>query len=244
MYLRIKQVLMSDHAMKNLLFLFFLCSAGVILAQDSLSVAGDSKYREDQFYVGVTYNLITKIPAGVNIKGLSGGINFGFMRDMPINDRRNIAVALGAGLALDQYGQTLFIGENPDESTIFRTLLDDVEYDKNRLNTAAIEVPFEFRWRTSTATEYKFWRVYAGMRLRYTYWYRSYFRQPDNEVAQTDIPEFQNLGFDATLSIGFGTFNFYVNYALTPYFKDAETENTLEKIGYQPLKLGLIFYIL
>ena len=225
----------------TLLLLFF---GAHIFAQDSLTVKGDSKYREDQFYLGVTYNLITKTPRSVNLKGLSGGVNFGYLRDMPINERRNVAIALGAGIALDQYGQTLFIGEDENEQTIFRTLTNDIDYDENRFNTASIEIPLEFRWRTSTATIYKFWRVYGGVRMAYTYWYKSLFRQPNNEVIQTDIPEFQTLSFAATLSVGYSTFNFFAHYTFMPLFKDAVTEVGREEISFQPLKLGIIFYIL
>jgi len=215
------------------------------MAQDSLSTSNlDNKYREDQFYVGVTYNLLTKVPNSVNVKGLSGGVHFGFLRDMPINQERNIAVAVGAGMALDQFGQTLFIGEDANENTIFRELTPDIDYRKNRLNTAALEIPVEFRWRTSTPSDYRFWRIYAGVRTSYIYWYRSYFRQDGNEVAQTDIPELQRLNFAGTMAIGYGTFNFYVNYTFTALMKGATTTDTGEEIGFQPLKLGIIFYIL
>ncbi len=234
---------MRPPSYRIIVFLLLLVGTS-LLAQDSLMVKGDAKYREDQFYLGFTYNLIYKVPRGVNIKGLSGGINFGYLRDMPLNKRRNIAVGLGVGVSLDQYGQTLFIGEDTNEETIFRTLTSDINYSKNRLNTATLEVPIEFRWRTSTATEYKFWRVYGGIRMGYVYWYRSYFRQPDNEVAQSDIPELQNLTFSATLSVGYGTFNFFMNYMFTPLFENAITQDTQEAIGFQPIKLGIIFYIL
>ena len=163
---------------------------------------------------------------------------------MPINERRNLALALGVGLSIDQYGQTLFIGEDSNEESIFQILTSEINYRKNRLNMATLEVPLEFRWRTSTETDYRFWRVYGGLRMGYTYWYRSLFQQPDNEVAQTDIAEFQNLSFAATLSIGYGTFNFFVHYALTPFFKDSVIRDTQETIGFQPIKLGIIFYIL
>ena len=87
----------------------------------------DTKYREDQFYAGVTYNLITKTPSGFNFKGVSGGIHFGFLRDMPINEQRNIAVAIGLGLSFYQYGQNLFIGEDTTKKTIFSILDDSVD---------------------------------------------------------------------------------------------------------------------
>lgn len=213
--------------------------------EDSLSVKNpDKKYREDQFYVGVTYNLLTNVPDAVNLSGVSGGIQLGFLRDMPINEERNMAIALGVGFAFDRFGQTLFIGEDTQENTIFKPLESDIDYSSNRFSTAALELPLEFRWRTSTPTQYKFWRIYAGARLSYTYWYRAYLSQPNNNVSQTDIPEFEPLRVAATLSLGYSTFNFYVNYSITPFFNGAFAEGTQEEIGFNPLKVGIIFYIL
>lgn len=231
--------------LKNIVCLFWILMVFNSFGQDSLDVKiVDDKYREDQFYIGLTYNLVTKVPGNIKVKGVSGGLQFGYLRDMPINEQRNISVALGVGMAFDQYGENLFIGELPNEETIFRPLLDDVDYDTNRFSTSSIELPVEFRWRTSTATEYKFWRIYTGVRMSYTYWYSGYFKQTNNKVIQTKISEFQPLNFAVTFAFGYATFNFYANYTLTPFFKDAYTEDTLEEIGFSPFKLGLIFYIL
>jgi hypothetical protein len=154
----------------------------------------DTKYREDQFYIGITYNLLSDVPDGVKIRGLSGGIQFGFLRDMPINKRRNLAIAVGAGLAFNEYGQLLFIGEAPDGKTIFTVLNDqNVDFTRNRFSTSTIEAPIEFRWRSSTPDIYKFWRVYVGFKLGYAFWYKSTFKQPGNNVTQTDIPEFEKV---------------------------------------------------
>lgn len=230
---------------KHIMCLFWILVVFHSFGQDSLSIKEvDHQYREDQFYVGLTYNLLTRVPNDVKIKGVSGGIQFGFLRDMPINPQRNISIAIGAGLAFDKYGDNLFIGEDQNEESIFRPLLEDVEYAKNRFSTSSLEVPIEFRWRTSTATAYKFWRIYTGVRMSYTYWYSAYFEQTDNKVTQTKISEFQPLNFALTFAFGYATFNFYANYSLTPFFKDAYTVDKIEEIGFSPLKLGLIFYIL
>jgi len=232
-------------ALKNLCNLLFLFLAVSTMAQDSIPKADiDNLYREDQIYAGVTYNLLTSVPSNVNLKGFSGGVNFGFLRDMPINDERNFAIGLGLGLAFDRYGHNLFIGEDADGNTIFSVLDSSTDFSVNRLNTATIEAPLEIRWRTSTPTVYKFWRIYSGVRVGYTYWYRSHFKQPNNEVSQTDIPEFDRLRLAATLSFGYGTFNFYANYSINPFFKNATLTDTNEALNYRPLKLGVIFYIL
>ena len=137
-------------------FKFLLTSLLVLvslqtIAQDTIPpIAVDSLYREDQFYIGVTYNLPLNLPSGGNIRGLSGGIQFGFLRDMPINKQRNLAIAIGAGLTIDQLGQNIFIGETTSDETIFRVLDGNVDYTRNRFNMAIIEAPVEFRWRTST----------------------------------------------------------------------------------------------
>jgi hypothetical protein len=163
---------------------------------------------------------------------------------MPINKRRNLSVALGIGASFDEYGSTLFIGEDQANRTIFTSLSDnEVTYDVNRFSSSSIEVPLEFRWRSSSAQNYTFWRFYAGVRLGYTYWYKSSFKQDGNTVTQTDIPEFNKMRLGATLSVGYNTVNFYAYYGITPFFDNAVTTNGTP-IDMRTLKLGLLFFIL
>jgi len=224
--------------------LLFLCVISMT-AQDSIPAADlDHRYREDQFYAGVTYNLLASVPSNVKLNGVSGGVHFGFLRDMPINEKRDFAIAIGAGLSFDQYGYNLFIGEDANENTIFRVLNSETQFDRSRFSTATVEVPLEIRWRTSTPQSYKFWRIYGGVRVGYTYWYRSFFSQSDNQVSQTKIPEFDRLRLGATLNFGYSTFNFYAYYSINSFFKDAVIEDTNEPLDFRTLKLGVIFYIL
>lgn len=204
----------------------------------------DNKYREDQFYFGFTYNLLINKPSGARSNGLTGGLSFGYLRDMPINKRRNIAIAVGLGVSFDEYGNTLFIGEDAEEQSIFTVLdEDDVVFDRNRFSTASLEIPLELRWRSSTAEIYRFWRVYAGVRLSYAYWYKSSFKQSGNNVNQTDIPEFDNIRLGATFAFGYNTVNFYAYYGLNPFFTEAVTTQG-DPVDFTTLKLGLLFYFL
>ena len=231
-------------ALKILFTLFLGLISLTTVAQDTIpKFPVDSLYREDQFYIGVTYNVPLNLPSGGNIRGLSGGIQFGFLRDMPINKQRNVAIAIGAGLAIDQLGENLFIGETTNDETIFRVLDGNVDYTRNRFNMAIIEAPVEFRWRTSTPSSYKFWRVYGGFRVGYAYYYKATFKQSGNTVNQTKIPEFDPLRLSATLSLGYNTFNFFASYSINPFFKDAVTIEG-ESVDMRVLKVGLLFYIL
>ncbi len=203
----------------------------------------DSLYREDQFYVGVTFNLLLNGHSDISQSGFSGGIHLGFTRDMPINKRRNVAIGLGLGYSLNTYGQSLFIGEEEgNEETIFSSL-NNVDFETNRFTTHLVEVPLEFRWRTSTAQSHKFYRIYTGLRGGYLYRFKSNFVQTDNTVRQTRVDELNRFRLGATFTFGWNTFNFHFYYSLNPLFdKNATIDG--EKVGWNTCKIGLMFYIL
>jgi len=203
----------------------------------------DSLYREDQFYIGLTFHLLRDLPESVSQSGFSGGLHLGFIRDFPLNKRRNIGLGAGLGWSVNSFGQELFIGEDSNNNTVFRNLNSEgIDYDSNRFTTQLIEVPIEFRWRTSTPDSHKFWRVYSGLRLGYVYHFQSTFKQGGNQVIQTDVPEFDRFRIGTTLSFGYNTFNLHVYYSLNTFFKDAKLGNS--DIGITTFKVGLMFYIL
>ncbi|WP_079720763.1 porin family protein [Salegentibacter holothuriorum] len=209
---------------------------------DSVPFIIDSLYREDQFYVGLTFNLISNKPNAISQSGFSGGIHAGFTRDFPLNKRRNVAIAFGLGWSLNSYSQNLFIGEDEAGESVFRELTNNIDYSTNRFTTQLVEAPLEFRWRTSTAETYKFWRIYTGLRLGYIYHFKSNFVQPNNRVVQTNVPELDRFRVGATFTFGYNTFNFHIYYSLNSLFPDASLNG--ESIDISVFRAGLMFYIL
>ncbi|WP_438962934.1 outer membrane beta-barrel protein [Nonlabens sp.] len=237
--------------MRNLVLFFGLLFTLTALAQDNarnvkdnaIPTVVDSLYREDQFYIGLSFNLVNNGPSGFSQNGFSGGLHLGFIRDMPINKRRNKAIGIGLGISTNSYNSNLFIGEDSDGTSIYSILDGSVVYDSNRLNTNHIEMPIQYRWRTSTASNTNFWRIYTGVKLSYIYYYRARFEQVNNTVIQTDIPELNRLRYAATLTLGNGSFNAFVHYNLNTLFnKDAQING--EAIHFQPIKFGIEFYLL
>lgn len=234
--------------MKNVfLFLPLLFLPFIILAQevknisvDSLSTEVDSLYREDQFYVGFGFNLLLNRPKGVTQSGFSGGLHFGFTRDMPINKRRNKAIGLGLGMSINSYGFNMLIDEKDGQTTF--TEIED-SYDTNRLTSYLIEAPLEYRWRTSTASNYKFWRIYTGVRLGYVFWSRSNYIADDITIREKNLNALDKIRYGLTFTFGYNTFNFHVYYSLNSFF-DGTLENSTEDVGLNPLKVGIMFYIL
>ncbi|TBW30066.1 porin family protein [Gramella sp. KN1008] len=209
---------------------------------DTVPFTIDSLYREDQFYAGFSFNLVTNKPPSISQESFSGGLHLGFIRDFPLNERRNTAVGLGIGWSINSYGHNLFIGKDSSGKSLFRSLEDNEDYDTNRFTTQLVEAPIEFRWRTSTPQSYKFWRIYAGLRLGYVYHFRSNYKDTDTQVIVNDLDELNRFRLGSTFTFGYNTFNFQFYYALNPFFKDAVVDE--RELGLSTLKIGLTFYIL
>ncbi|WP_037374071.1 porin family protein [Salinimicrobium xinjiangense] len=204
----------------------------------------DSLYREDQVYIGITYNIVTGQPSEIQSSQFSGGLHLGFIRDMPLNERRNIALGVGLGWSIDTYGQNLFVGRQIDgEGSRFQVLdRNRIDFDANRFTTQSIDAPLQFRWRTSTPDSYKFWRIYTGLRPAYVYHFQSKFEQDGNTYRESDIPEFERFRLGATFTFGYNTFNFNFYYSLNSFFKDVDLDG--ESLDLRTFQVGLMFYLL
>ncbi|RCW93283.1 porin family protein [Winogradskyella arenosi] len=201
-------------------------------------------YREDQFYASVTYDLLNDKPSGISQNGFSAGFHFGVIRDMPINKRRNVAIGIGLGISGNSYNQKNILIQEVDNEVVF-TAIDEDDYNvsKNKFETYLIEVPFEIRWRTSTATDYNFWRIYTGFKVGYLVQSIAKFKSDLGDVKISNSDRFEPLQYGLTLSAGYGTWNFHMYYGLNTIFDKESTFNG-NALDTKAIKLGLMFYIL
>lgn len=203
---------------------------------------GDTRYREDQIYLGLTYNLLTQLPEGISQSNLSYGIQLGVIRDMPLNERRTFALGVGLGYGVNSYYTNLRAVQD-GESLQYVPIADASSFKRNKVETHLIEVPLELRWRNSTPEEYKFWRIYGGVKFGYVMGSRSKY------VSDTVVDSFynrdtENLRYGLTLNVGYNTFNLHAYYGLNALFEDGTRDAEGRLLEMVPLRLGLIFYIL
>lgn len=201
----------------------------------------DSLYREDQFYFGFNYNTLQQKPTGLSQQKFSIGISGGFLRDMPINKNRTKAFATGLGVSYNNYNQNLGI-TGTAENALYTVLDSDSDFDKNNFKQLLIDVPIEFRWRTSTYESYKFWRIYGGVKFSYLAYSKSVFKNGQGKTVITNNQDFNKFLYGLYLSAGYNTLNVYAYYGLNPIFKSAEIDG--QKIDMKALSVGVIFYIL
>ena len=232
--------------MKYLLLFAFFSPLFILQAQEEEQLAQvvDSLYREDQFYLGVSFNLLGEKPSNISQNRFSGGLQLGFVRDMPINKKRTHAIGIGVGLAGDTFSQNLLIDESVEDDTIDYTLItSDINEDTNRFALYSLEFPIEYRWRTSTPTSYSFWRIHTGVRLGYVFSFKSTFEDDNTTIVVRDVPELNTFQYGLTLSFGYGAFNFQGYYGLSTLFNEDAIIND-ERLDLKAVRLGLQFFFL
>ena len=233
--------------MRLFLSCFLFLSVFNVFAQENIipevvpEVKIDSVYREDQFYVAITYNTLVEKPTGLTQSKFSSGFSGGFLRDMPINKSTTVAIATGVGFSYLNNNQNMAItatAENPNYAIIG----SDTKYSKNKFSLLTFDVPIEFRWRTSTYESHKFWRIYTGIKLSYVLYDKSIFNSSTDKVLLTGNKDFNKFQYGPYVSLGYNTINLYAYYGLNPVFKSAKIND--ESVAMKSLNFGVIFYIL
>lgn len=224
-----------------LLFAFSAFGQEKSVPKEQVKATVDSLYREDQFYVGLDYNSLQNKPVGISQQKISLGVAAGFLRDMPINKNRNVAIATGLGFALNNYNENLTISKSGSTIT-YSTNNDGAGFSKNKFTQLLVEIPIEFRWRSSTFESYKFWRVYGGVKFSYLLYDRSVFAASQSKSIVTNNKDFNDFLYGVYLSGGYNSINLYAYYGLNPLFKSAVVNG--QKVDFRSVQLGIIFYIL
>ncbi len=232
--------------MKHIYFLclFCLCSSfsfaqeevldELTRKQDSIA-ALDFKYREDQFYFGISHTLMQAKPADFKGNSVSLGIDIGFLRDFPINKSRTIALAPGFGFSYQNLRNNFGLTEEGDY-----TLLSP--YKRNSLSLHMLDFPLELRWRNSTPASHKFWRAYLGVKASYVMGSRLKTSTDEYSTTLRGDANINKWLFGMYVGAGFNTWNFYAYYGLNPIYKEAPIKGDSEKLRL--FKVGVIFYIL
>ena len=222
-----------------ILFHFFLF---VAYSQDTLQVkVVDSLYREDQLYLGLTYNILDNRPADLKQNFFSPGINFGFLRDFPINKKRTVAIAPGIGFSYLGYNQNLLIQKI--EGEIDYTVVSSTTFNRNNLSFYAIDFPIEFRWRNSTPDNYRFLRIYSGFKYSYIFYDTSILRMNGNVTKVANNPDLVTSQMGVYLAIGYHSINFYTYYGITNLFQSNAAIDGIP-LELTTINLGFQFYIL
>ena len=225
--------------MNKATLVFFLVSiSSISFAQKDSLQLGD-KYADDQIYIAISYAQLYSQPNQINKSGFSYAMSAGFIKDIILNKKGSISMALGVGYGYNFFNHKLKV-EELNNQTFFSS---DNTLLSNKMRLHHLEFPLEIRWRTSSANKYKFWRIYTGFKFLYNLSNKFEFIDANNSlIPYSDVSSYNKFQYGLTLSAGYDAFNIHVFYGLTPIFKNATINN--EAINTKAITFGLIFYIL
>jgi len=195
-------------------------------------------FREDQWYLGASFMILQTKETAFKPQGLSRHFQWGFIRDIPLTSNGKLATGIGLGMSFERY--TTNFSRVAEGVGKFHYTIADQPAAPLFFSTHALELPLSFRWRNATPDDFAFWRVYGGVSLRWNY--TTKIRQDALEIKNSS--DIQNLGAVANLSFGYNTWNFYIAYPLTPFFNESFRNANQQPLDLNPIKIGLIFYIL
>ncbi len=158
----------------------------------------------------------------VEISPFSRGINLQMMYPV-LGNKSNTALAIGFGLACQNYYLNSFINYNND-SLWFTEIPDSLNCTKYKLNTNYITVPIEIRFRTNPNNNNKSYKIYAGFRAgmlinsHTKYVGKNPLTNEKIKEKQFYIKHIEKFDYGVTIRIGLGKFMLNGYYSLSTLF--------------------------
>ena len=202
------------------------------------SIISKDNYREDQFYFGSSYFIQTEPIENFKQNGFSGNFQFGFVRDLPLNNNSTKAIGIGLGYERNFFTSNIQPIET-DGNIDYRIVISRFLESKNKISFSSFVIPIEYRWRRSSIDQYKFWRIYTGLKIKKNF---PLYSNP-SYGSEITIDEIEDWTTSIYLNAGYNTWNISLEYDLKPILKNKKTSNG-ENLNISFFRLGLIFYIL
>lgn len=219
---------------------FFLLFTLLLFVQSSFTQSGklEESYREDQFYFGSSYFIQTEPLEDFKQNGFSGNFQFGFIRDFPVNNSSTKAVGIGLGFERNFFTSNIQPSEIEDNID-YRIVVSRFLESKNKISFSSIVLPIEYRWRKSSINEYKFWRIYSGLKLKKNF---PLYSNP-SYGSEIKIDKIEDWTTSIYINAGYNTWNISLEYDLNPIIKNKKTTDN-NNLNISFFRLGLVFYLL
>lgn len=207
---------------KNIfLVIYLLC---VFSASSQNATKYNRYFDKDQLSFSFNSTQLIQNESNVKLSPFSRGINLQMMYPF-VGSKSNIAMAIGFGLACQNYYLDQFINYNND-SLWFSVIPDSLNLKKYKLNTNYITVPIELRFRTNPNSNNKSFKIYAGFRVgmlinNHTK-YVGYDPNTDDKIKKKkyNIKHIQQFDYGFTLRVGSGKIMLNGYYSLSKLFDD------------------------
>lgn len=252
----------------SLFFVSFLAQAQTSGKASDMEKSGTNKSKissnlpklksRDRFMFEFTHDNWVNKPDTIKTKWYSRGFNAFLMWDIALNKKKTVAIAPGLGISTTNVFHNTFItadrlnsgkdttlftiiptlvpnhsSENPDDSTA-------LDYSKNKLTVASIDIPVELRFRTNPSKGKPF-KFAIGARLGYVFNAHTKYKGDDyrdgsgRQVTLKEAPAagINRLKYGVTARIGYDKINLFGYYSLSKLF------DTSRAAEITPISVGI-----
>lgn len=212
------------------------------------------KMRSEDFFISEIFSDIwQQVPQGLTPATLNRGYNANILMDYPLG-KSNFAFAAGIGLSFHNLYSNSNLSRaidtigNHTGHTVFTEIPENFDYSNNKLTLMYLDIPIEFRFRTKNLTDnFKFAIGFkAGYNVKnYTKYHGNQLDGTLNQdgtaanikVKEYNIQNIEKLRYGVTARIGYGRYNVFAYYALTPLMKKGKSNAD----DMFPISVGIAF---
>ncbi|MCL6524862.1 MAG: PorT family protein [Thermoflavifilum sp.] len=179
-------------------------------------------YSRDFLLLQLGHDVWSGLPAGVSTRGWNRDFNIALLYDFPFQ-QSHFSFALGLGVSTSNVffkNLTLNIADSTSSQLNFT---QDSKYSKYKIATTYLEIPLEFRYRQFERNANKGFKFALGAKLGLNT--DAHAKGKRLVAGFPEVEKFKTRRFfnpyrvAATARIGWGNFNLYGSYSLTPLFR-------------------------
>jgi hypothetical protein len=215
-----------------------------ITISDSTNIADTTKMPNDQIICNILSNTWLNTPDNMKLMPVSIGAEVYAMTPI-IGKKSTFSIAIGFGVGANNIHNNSLPYDSL-EITYFSQIPGGYEYVKNKVTTAYVDIPLEFRFRTKPNLKKRNFKVSLGGKFGYLISnYMKYsgedFRNASSKnvkFKEFNIDNITKIRYGAFLRIGYGKINAIVNYTLSPLFEKDKGPDVV------PVSFGLSFTFL
>lgn len=193
----------------------------------------DAPERMNRWMLDIFHDRWEPLPEGIACKWFSGGINIARMMDFPLNQKSNVALAIGLGFGSHNMHYNGYFTESTDSSGAQRydvlPFNSSYRYSRNKISLNYLEIPFQLRFRSAKKWNFFF---YPGFKAGWLFNAHTKTIDDSGKYKLYNFKGFQRLHYGPTLHLGFNRLALFAWYGLSPVLKKNGT-------AFQSISIGI-----
>ncbi len=210
-----------------------LCGAQGLFEYFKLTADDDGPEKFDRIAVDFNWDSWLNTPENIKTGNYSIGVNAYWYKDIPLNPRSTVALAIGLGVGshnVHHNGQFLTLDSAGTSFTGLYPLPKETTWRKNKYTATYLDLPLELRFRNMYIESrrkdagYRTFRFYPGFKFGVLVNDHTKWRDDNIKYKIYNLKNTNWFRYGVTARLAFGKIAFTGYYSLTPLFQKGKGE--------------------